>query len=180
MMSRATPRDPMAIKIRKAAPADLKALVAMVGAHNAEAGNGAASLDLRRFRAALFGKNAFVFCDLAEAVGEGANGASTPAAAETIGYALSHDCFTTDDGTRGVFLTDRFVESAWRREGAGRLLVEAVTRRAKARGATHVWWASMAKNYQARRFYGRLGATDERVHAHALFGEPFSRLTAKR
>lgn len=152
----------MTITIRQAGPADLKPLMAMVDAHNVESSNKKGVLDSRRMRAALFGKNAFVFCDLAE-LSEGGE-------KSLIGYALSHDCFTTDDGTRGLYLTDIFVESAWRREGAGRQLMKSVCKRAKRRGATHVWWASMAANTKARRFYATLGSTDEKTHAHALHG----------
>ena len=158
----------MDIRIRQAAPADLKALLPMVDAHNRQAGQPSGNLDIRRFRGAIFGKNRFVFCDVAEAAGEEVGG--------PIGYAMSHDCFTTDDGTRGMYLTDLFVEEAWRREGAGRLLMEAACARAKTRGASHVWWATMPKNYMARRFYARLGATNERAHAHAVSGAAFERL----
>ncbi|MEM9706341.1 MAG: GNAT family N-acetyltransferase, partial [Pseudomonadota bacterium] len=127
----------------------------------------------RTFRAALFGNNAFVFRAVADAEDEDRK-------IQVIGYAISHDSFSTDDGQRGMYLADLFVEEAWRREGAGRALIEAVSKRARQRGATHLWWTSLSQNYQARRFYKRLGATDHPVHAHAIDGPAFDRFSSKR
>ncbi|MGF1544115.1 MAG: GNAT family N-acetyltransferase [Parvularculaceae bacterium] len=157
----------MSFRIRAAEPSDVRSLLTLVRAHNIEAQNGEATLNARRFQAAMFGKNAFVYGDLAAADDDAAEGAS----GGLVGYALTHDCFTTDDGTRGLYLTDLFVARPWRRAGVGRALMAAVGRRAVRRGATHVWWASMARNYEARRFYDRFDASDERVHAHAVFGD---------
>ncbi|MEM9706393.1 MAG: hypothetical protein AAF850_10005, partial [Pseudomonadota bacterium] len=60
----------MPIKIRVAAPADLKKLLPMLDAHNAYSNLPTGNLSARTFRAAMFGKNAFVFCDVAEAEDE--------------------------------------------------------------------------------------------------------------
>ncbi|MEE2692354.1 MAG: GNAT family N-acetyltransferase [Pseudomonadota bacterium] len=160
------------VTVRAAAPRDLKTIVAMCDALNAHSGVPTGRLDPRRFRAALFGKAAFVFGDIAFAADEG-DMRPTPA-----GYALSHDAFTTDYGERGMYLIDLYVEPAWRRAGVGRALLAAVSKRAKARGGTHLWWGSMPGNFQARRFYAALGATDEKLHSHALFGRAFDRLAA--
>lgn len=158
------------ISVRAAAPRDLRTIVAMCDALNAHSGLPTGRLDPRGFRAALFGRRAFVFADIAEAMEEGEDRPS-PA-----GYALSHDSFTTDYGERGMYLIDIYVEPAWRRAGVGRRLLAAVAARARRRGATHLWWASMPRNYQARRFYAALGASDEPLHSHALFGRAFERL----
>jgi GNAT superfamily N-acetyltransferase len=157
------------ITVREGAPRDIKALLAMCDALNAHSGLPTGRLDAKEYRAALFGKSAFMFADIAEAVEDGAKPAP-------VGYALSHDAFTTDHGERGMYVVDLFVEPEWRRTGTGRRLMEAVAARAKNRGASHVWWASMPGNYRARRFYANLGATDERVHSHAVFGRAFERL----
>lgn len=162
----------ISLSVRPAAPRDLKALVAMCDALNAHSGLPTGRLVPKNFRAALFGKNAFLYADLAEAMEEDDQ---SPTVA---GYALSHDAFTSDFGERGLYMVDIYVEPAWRRAGAGRRLMAAVAARAKKRGGTHVWWASMPPNYQARRFYGTLGATDEVLHSHAVFGSTFERLAA--
>ncbi len=158
------------ISVRAAAPRDLKLLVAMCDALNAHSGLSTGQLDPKQFRAAMFGKSAFVFGDLAFAMDEGDRRPS-PA-----GYALTHDSFTTDYGERGMYLIDLYVEPAWRRAGVGRRLLAAAAARSKARGGTHLWWASMTNNFQARRFYSAIGAGDEKLHSHSLFGRPFDKL----
>lgn len=165
----------MASKItcRAAGPRDLKTVVALCDALNAHLGMPTGRLEDKNFRSALFGRSAFVFADLAEAVEDGE---TRP---EVVGYALSHDCFTTDFGERGVYLIDVYVEPAWRRSGAGLALMRAVARRARARGASHLWWASATSNTPARRFYAALGASDERFHAHTLSGAAFDKLARR-
>lgn len=158
------------ISVRSAAPRDLKALIAMCEALNAHSGLPTGRLDPKRYRAALFGRSAFLFADLAEAAESGEEGSSI------VGYVLSHDAFTTDYGERGMYVVDLYVEPGWRRAGVGKRLMAAAAARAKARGGTHLWWASMPSNYPARRFYEALGATDERIHSHALFDRAFERL----
>jgi GNAT superfamily N-acetyltransferase len=163
------------VSVRPAAPRDLKALLAMCDALNAQSGIPTGRLDPKQFRAALFGRRAFMFADIAEAseTGDAAHGGGP------VGYALSHDAFSTDFGERGAYLIDVYVEPAWRRAGVGKALMAAVAARARERGGTHVWWATMPFNYQARRFYARLGASDEPFHTHAVFGKAFDRLAAK-
>lgn len=158
------------ISVRSAAPRDLKALVGMCDALNAHSGIPTGRLDVRKYRSALFGKNAFLFADLAEASEAGEEGQSL------AGYILAHDAFTTDYGERGMYVVDLYVEPGWRRAGVGKKLMARAAARAKARGGTHLWWASMPSNYPARRFYEALGATNERIHSHALFDRAFDRL----
>ena len=160
--------------VRSAAPEDVKALVALCDALNAHSGLPTGRLKASEFRAALFGSKAFMNADIAET--RAMRGAS-PA---LVGYALSHDSFTTDFGERGVYVVDLFVEVGWRRRGVATRLMAAVAARAKRRGASHMWWASMPRNFPARRFYADLGAVDEAIHSHAIFGKPFERLARTR
>lgn len=164
---------PSTITCRAAGPRDLKTLVALCDALNAHLGMPTGRLEEKQFRAALFGRNAFVFGDLAEAIEDGE---TRP---EIVGYSLSHDCFTTDFGARGMFLIDVYVEPAWRRSGAGLALIKAAARRTKSRGGAHLWWASASSNAPARRFYAAVGASDERFHAHTLAGKAFDRLAGR-
>ncbi|MBI1393874.1 MAG: GNAT family N-acetyltransferase [Alphaproteobacteria bacterium] len=172
-MERQETTGEMAIKVRAAAPADVKAVCAMVRAHNEEAGQSASRPDPRTFRALAFGKNAFVMCEVAEVTDE-------EGAVSVIGHAIWHDCFSTDDGTRGGYLVDLFVEPAWRREGVGTMLMRATCRRVKARGGSHLWWATMPKNQAGRRFYVQFNATDDPAHAHAVYGANFLKLATGR
>ena len=156
----------MSFKIRTAMPADLACIVRFLKDHNAEAGHPPRGMAPQTVRAAMFGKNAFVFGDLAVVRHEDGG-------EEIAASALSHDCFTTDDGTRGLYLTDLYVAPAWRRRGMAHALMGALCRRAKRRGGTHVWWATMPNNDSARRFYRTLGASEDRAFAHALHGATF-------
>jgi ribosomal protein S18 acetylase RimI-like enzyme len=158
--------------VRVAGPGDLDALVALCEALNAHSGLPTGLLRKTEFRSALFSKKAFMTAHIAEA--RGRNGASA-----MIGYALSHESFTTDCGERGAYVVDLYVAEGWRRAGVATKLMAAVASRAKKRGGSHVWWASMPKNFPARRFYVDLGATDEAIHSHSIFGRPFERLSRK-
>ncbi len=97
---------------------------------------------------------------------------------EPAGYAMFHPSYSSEWGQRGVYLQDLFVRPAARRRGAGRALLAAVTRAAEADGRTFVWWCSKAWNANVQAFYAGLGAIEEDVRAHALFGEPFAALAA--
>lgn len=163
-------RTSAAVSIRNAGLRDLKTIIALCDALNAHLSMPTGRIDEKKFRAALFGKTAFVFGDIAE-------GVENDRRPEIIGYALSHDAFSTDFGARGLFLIDLYVEPAWRRAGAGLALLKAVARRARERGGNHVWWASANSNFQARRFYDAIGAEDERMHVHTLVGRAFEKLS---
>lgn len=160
------------ITVRAATPRDLPRLVSLCDRLNAYLSLETGHLDVRRFRSAIFGVRAFVFADVAQAAPKGGEAA-------LVGYALSHDAFTTDRGERGLYLIDLYVEPPARGAGAGRRLMASVAARAKKRGATHVWWGSMAGAARARRFYARLGAQDDRIHSHFLSGPAFDVLAAE-
>lgn len=161
------------VAIRQAEMRDLKTVVALCDALNDHLGMETGRLKPAEFRAALFGRNGFLIADVAEA----------PTGSKTrpriVGYALSHDAFSTDFGERGMFLVDLYVEPDFRRVGAGAALLKAVARRTKARGGTHVWWASAPTNRAARRFYEASGADEDRFCAHTLAGRAFARLAAR-
>ena len=54
----------------------------------------------------------------------------------------------------------------------------AVARRPRHEGRTFLWWCSKEWNREAQEFYADLGAIEETLSAHALFGEAFDRLAA--
>jgi GNAT superfamily N-acetyltransferase len=79
---------------------------------------------------------------------------------------------------RGSYLSALFVVPEARGRGVGRALVGAACAAAKRRGETYLWWVSKAWNKPAQAAYAKLGAVDDGVRAHAVFGEPFERLIA--
>ena len=157
----------MTATIREARRQDLPAILRMMDSLNAYSGLPTGRLDAASLAAALFGRARFLFGDVAF-LGR-----------DAVGYALSHDAFTSDTAERALYRVDLFVEPAARGSGAGIALMGAVAARAQARGATHLLWLSMNHNWRTRRFYARLGASDDKVHHHMLEGAPFRRLAAR-
>lgn len=92
------------------------------------------------------------------------------------GYALVHTTYSTEFAERGLFVYDLFVAEAARREGVGRALVAAVCRLAKAEGRSFLWWVSKPWNKEAHAVYRRLGAIEDDIKLHAIFGDAFDRL----
>lgn len=95
---------------------------------------------------------------------------------EPAGYALFHPTWSTEVGEPGFYVYDLYVREAARGHGAGRALMAAVARLAKAEGRTFLWWCSKPWNKEAQAFYAGLGGIEEETRAHAIFGEPFDRL----
>jgi GNAT superfamily N-acetyltransferase len=94
------------------------------------------------------------------------------------GYALYHPSWSTEFGERGLYIYDLFVRENARGHGVGRALMAAVARLAKTEGRSFLWWCSKDWNREAQAFYKGLGAVEETIKAHAIFGEPFEILAA--
>jgi GNAT superfamily N-acetyltransferase len=97
----------------------------------------------------------------------------------TVGYALFHPSWSTEVGEPGFYLYDLFVREGCRGRGVGRALLAALARTAREEGRTFLWWSSKEWNREAQAFYRRLGAIEETVKAHALFGEALAALAAE-
>ncbi|MDJ0948285.1 MAG: GNAT family N-acetyltransferase [Alphaproteobacteria bacterium] len=96
-----------------------------------------------------------------------------------VGYALFYGAYETGFGIAGLYLCDLYVREEARRHGVGRALVAAVASAAKDRDKNFVWWASKEWNTEAQAFYRALGAVEEPVVAHAVFGQAFDKLAAE-
>lgn len=75
-----------------------------------------------------------------------------------IGYALFFTTFSSFRTAPGLWLEDLFVEPESRGAGAGRILLEALARRARERGAIRVDWHVLDWNEPSIRFYEGVGA----------------------
>jgi ribosomal protein S18 acetylase RimI-like enzyme len=77
---------------------------------------------------------------------------------QVVGYALYHDGYETDRGRRLVHLIDLYVQTASRRRGVGRALMNRVSELGRQRGAEIMVWSVYKPNALASAFYERLGA----------------------
>ena len=69
---------------------------------------------------------------------------------------MFHETYSTWSGTRGLFISDMFVEEDQRGAGVGYALVRQVAREAAARGLTRLELNVIHAN-PARNFYDRMG-----------------------
>jgi GNAT superfamily N-acetyltransferase len=154
------------VRIRPARREDLSSLAALGRALNEHQGEPVEHFDAAAILRDGFGKPPRFELLVAENGGE------------VLGYALFNEAYSTDYAVSGLYLCDLFVAEAARRRGLGRALVGAVAGEARRRGGAFVWWASKPWNTGAHAFYRSLGAIEEAVIAHAIFGAAFDRIAA--
>ena len=73
-----------------------------------------------------------------------------------VGMVMFHETYSTWSGTRGLFISDMFVEKDQRGAGVGYALVRQVAREAMERGLTRLELNVIHAN-PARNFYDRMG-----------------------
>src|SRR5262245_3715845 len=77
---------------------------------------------------------------------------------ELTGYALYFFTFSSFIGRAGIWLEDLYVRPAFRRQGLGRAMIEAVARIGAARNCGRFEWTALNWNKNALDFYRKLGA----------------------
>jgi len=157
----------MSLRIRPARPEDAGVLAELAGAlnrHLGEPDHFFSAVEARRDAAHYEAVIAWLDND------EGAIAA---------GYALFHESYETTYAARGLYLVDLHVEAAHRRRGIGRALLAHLAALARERRLDFLWWVSKPWNREAHAFYRALGAADEPLIAHALYGAAFDRLAAE-
>lgn len=118
-------------------------------------------------RAALFGPNPRVFCDLAEVDGR------------PVGLALWFYNYSTFLGRHGIYLEDLFVEPEARGLGAGKALLRTLARRCVLERLGRLEWSVLDWNAPAIAFYRSLDAVAmEGWTVNRMTGEALSRLAS--
>jgi GNAT superfamily N-acetyltransferase len=97
-------------------------------------------------RAALFGPNPRVFCDIAECDGKPA------------GFALWFYNYSTFLARHGIYLEDLFVKPEFRGRGIGKALLVNLAARAVREGCGRLEWSVLNWNKPSIDFYESLGA----------------------
>jgi GNAT superfamily N-acetyltransferase len=77
---------------------------------------------------------------------------------ELAGYALYFFTFSSFIGRPGIWLEDLYVRPAYRRQGLGRAMIEAVARIGTERNCGRFEWTALNWNKNALDFYRKLGA----------------------
>lgn len=99
--------------------------------------------------------------------------------AESVGFAVFFENYSTFLGRRGLYLEDLFVLPRWRGRGYGRVLLSSVARIAVERGCGRMEWSVLDWNERALSFYRRLGARPmEEWRLHRLTGDALRRLAS--
>ena len=156
----------MTLSIRAAGPGDASRLVAMIHAFAGDVAESATVESGAVVRQAL-GPDRVVTTLLAETDGQ------------AVGFAMFYPSFLLFSGTRGLLLTDLFVEASHRRRGIARALMAAVAERCRGEGGQWIQWEVWRKNPPALAFYDRIGARGRTgLLSMILEGEALDRLAA--
>jgi len=75
-----------------------------------------------------------------------------------VGYALYAFDYSSDTGSREMFLHDLFVRAAYRGQGVGEALMNRLTEICRAAGISFMHWLVRHANEPAIRFYEKMGA----------------------
>lgn len=141
------------VQIRPVTPADVPALVELIGDLAAyERSAHLCTVTAAQLRAALFGPDPAVFGHVAEVP------AGPDVAPTVIGMALWYLSFSTWDGVHGIHLEDLYVRPRHRGRGAGRALLATLAGICAARGYTRLEWEVIDWNAPSLDFYRGLGA----------------------
>lgn len=141
-----------AARLRPADPADLGAVVALIGELAAfERLTHLLQVTPESLRVHLFGERPVAECLVAEVDRDGG--------AAVVGFALFFTNFSTFLGKPGLYLEDLYVQPAMRGRGIGRALLERLGALAVARGCGRFEWSVLDWNADAIRFYEKMGAT---------------------
>jgi GNAT superfamily N-acetyltransferase len=160
----ATPPD--SVVIAPAVPADAAEIVRMARELAHHQRDPASRFDSAAAAEDLFGNPPWLFGVVARLDGK------------ARAMALWHRAYETSFAARGAYIVSLWVDPPLRRLGIATRLVAAVAARIKREGGSFIWWASKPWNSPAHATYASLGAGEEPVMAHALFGDRFEAIAA--
>ncbi len=95
---------------------------------------------------------------------------------KVTGYALYFEGYDTGRAARGVYLSDLYVDKAWRRQGIGKSLMQATANACKELGGEWMFWSVLKSNKRARKFYRTIAPELTDVIICATIGANFQKL----
>jgi len=148
------PHSTHPVHLRPATPADLTALVSLIGElADFEQLRHLVKVTPEALALHLFGPRPAAEALVAEVNGPGG------AAPRVVAFALWFTNFSTFLGQPGLYLEDLYVQSAHRGRGIGRALLQRLAQLAVERGCGRFEWSVLDWNAHAIRFYEGMGAT---------------------
>ena len=97
---------------------------------------------------------------------------------KVTGYALYFEGYDTGRAARGVYLSDLYVDKAWRRQGIGKSLMQATANACKELGGEWMFWSVLKSNKSARKFYRTIGPELTDVIICATIGTNFHKFAS--
>tara|TARA_B100000700_G_scaffold302021_1_gene371855 strand:- start:652 stop:1194 length:543 start_codon:yes stop_codon:yes gene_type:complete len=95
---------------------------------------------------------------------------------EIIGYTLYFEGYNTNSATRGLYISDLYVDEPWRGKGVGYALMQATSIACKKAGGEWMFWAVNKKNKGARKFYKKLSTEIREVSIFSILGDKFQNI----
>lgn len=135
----------MTVTVRRAEKQDAETIARMVTALGVDTGEPLIALTVKDVLRDGFGPDPWFLAFIAEHEGQ------------PIGLAMAQRSYASDMGSRGLYITELFVEAEARGRGVGRVLMRAVALHADSLGCDWVAWDVGVDNTAAKAFYEKLG-----------------------
>ena len=155
------PKDVRALKIRQAMKKDATEIVRLSGLLSKADSTNPSRLTEEIYCEDGFGDNPAFNALLAEID------------TQVIGYTLYFEGYDTNRAKRGIYISDIYVDEAWRRQGVGRSLMQATAQVCRDLGGEWVFWAVNKQNRAARKFYQTLATEISEISIFAALGQNF-------
>ena len=97
---------------------------------------------------------------------------------QVAGYTLYFEGYDTARASRGVYISDLYVDKAWRRQGIGRALMQATAIACNEMGGDWMFWSVLKSNKNARNFYRKIGSELTDIIVCAIIGSNFQKLSS--
>ena len=167
LKSKKAPETLPSVSIRRATTGDVSEVVKLAQSLSIADGQSPSRLTEEAYLSDGFGQNP-AFVALVAEIGH-----------RVVGYALYFEGYDTGRASRGVYLSDLYVDQAWRRQGIGRALMQATARACHEMGGEWMFWSVLKHNKDARKFYKTIAPELSDVVVCAIIGEGFRNLSEK-
>lgn len=153
------------ISVRSANASDAQAFVRLMKTRIIAVGGVSSKLTAAKYKQDGFGDNPAFSALVAEIQNE------------IVGCAVYFPGYDANRATRGIYLSELYVDHKWRRLGVGRALIIGTARACKHLGGEWMFWSVLKRNKGARKFYKTIVSELSEVVLCAAIGDSFRRLS---